>query len=67
LKLSFTVFISFIRYVYGWVSMDYWRMSLVKRDLEEPSKDRVWARRSHYPGELTFIPNPGRKFKDFFN
>jgi hypothetical protein len=45
--------------------MDYWRMSLVKRDLEEPSKDKTWARRSHYPGELTFIPNPGGYSRDF--
>jgi hypothetical protein len=50
-----------IRYVYGWVSMDYWRMTLVKRDLEEPSQDKVWARMAHYPGELNFIPNPGKK------
>jgi hypothetical protein len=41
--------------------MDYWRMTLVKRDLEEPSMDKVWARMAHYPGELNFIPNPGKK------
>ena len=30
------------RYIYGWVTIDYWRQTLVKRDLEDPSGDYTW-------------------------
>jgi len=46
------------RYIYGWVTIDYWRQTLVKRDLEDPSGDYTWFKPSHYPGEMFFIPNP---------
>ena len=46
------------RYIYGWVSIDYWRMTLVKRDLEDPAGNAKWFKPSHYPGEMWFLPNP---------
>ena len=52
------------RYGYGWVSIDYWRMSLVKKDLEDSLNDKTWSSRSHYPGESFFIPRPGAQAED---
>ena len=46
------------RYIYGWLEIDYWRITLIKRDLEDPSGDATWFKPSHYPGEMFFIPNP---------
>jgi len=46
------------RYVYGWVGIDYWRMTLIKKDLEDSSDAKTWSKASHYPGEMFFIPNP---------
>ena len=46
------------RYVYGWVSIDTWRMTLVKKDLVDSSNYKTWFTESHYPGEMFFIPNP---------
>ena len=33
-------------------------MTLVKRDLEDPSGNAKWFKPSHYPGEMWFIPHP---------
>jgi len=46
------------RYVYGWVTVDYWRNTLIKRDTENSNGDKSWFKPSHYPGEMFFIPNP---------
>ena len=46
------------RYVYGWVSIDTWRMTLVKKDLFDSSNYKTWFTESHYPGEMFFVPNP---------
>merc|ERR1711936_608575 len=46
------------RYTYGWVGIDYWRQTLVKKDLEDTTNYKMWSTESHYPGELFFIPNP---------
>ena len=44
------------RYCYGWVGIDYWRQSLVKKDLEG-TESKIWSVDSHYPGEMYFVPN----------
>ena len=62
------------RYVYGWVSIDWWRMYLVKKDLVDTTSYKTWSEtklnrnlslkycyrftESHYPGEMIFIANP---------
>jgi len=46
------------RYIYGWHAVDYWKNTLIKRDLENPAGDKTWFEPSHYPGEMFFIPNP---------
>ena len=46
------------RYAYGWVAIDYWRQTLVKKDLQDSTKYKMWSTESHYPGELFFIPDP---------
>merc|ERR1712203_250140 len=52
------------RYAYGWVSIDYWRQTLVKKDLEDTMNDKMWSQNSHYPGEVFFIPRPGAEAED---
>ena len=52
------------RYAYGWVGVDYWRMTLVKKDLEKPAECRTWSEPNHYPGELQFVPNPEGEEED---
>jgi len=52
------------RFAYGWVSIDYWRQTLVKKDLENSKNDKTWSRASHYPGEIFFIPNPDGVMED---
>ena len=52
------------RYAYGWASIDYWRQTLVKKDLEASENDKTWSVNSHYPGELWFIPRPGAQLED---
>ena len=52
------------RYVYGWVSIDYWRQTLVKKDLEDSRLDKTWSVASHYPGELFFVGRPGAEAED---
>jgi len=52
------------RYTYGWVSFDYWRITLVKKDLEDSMKDKTWHEDSHYPGEPFFVPRPGATKED---
>ena len=46
------------RYIYGWHAVDYWKNTLIKRDLDNPAGDKTWFEPSHYPGEMFFIPNP---------
>ena len=43
--------------------VDYFKQHLVKKDLETSSEDKTWFRPSHYPGEVFFIPNPGKSIK----
>lgn len=45
-------------FAFGWVSMDYWRNVLVKKDLCDSNNDKTWSRPSHYPGEMWFLPRP---------
>ena len=52
------------RYTYGWVSIDYWKEVLAKKDLEDSSNYKLWFTESHYPGELFFIPNPAGTEED---
>ena len=52
------------RYAYGWVSIDYWRTTLVKKDLEDSLNDKMWSVDSHYPGELFFVARPGSVEED---
>merc|ERR1711881_548077 len=52
------------RYAYGWASIDYWRQTLVKKDLEDTMNDKMWSQNSHYPGEVFFIPRPGAEAED---
>merc|ERR1712130_605124 len=52
------------RYAYGWVSIDYWRNTLVKKDLENSMNDKMWSEKSHYPGEMFFVPRPGAVEED---
>jgi len=51
-------------FAFGWVSMDYWRNVLVKKDLCDSNNDKTWSRPSHYPGEMMFIPRPGATEED---
>ena len=46
------------RYTYGWITIDYWRQTLIKRDSEDKNGDKFWFKPSHYPGEMYFVPNP---------
>ena len=48
------------QFVYGTASVDFWKQTLIKKDLEDSSKDKTWSKPSHYPGEMFFIPNPGK-------
>jgi len=52
------------RFAYGWVSIDYWRNTLVKKDLENSMNDKMWSENSHYPGEMFFVPRPGAVEED---
>merc|ERR1739838_236748 len=52
------------QFAYGWVSIDFWKQTLVKKDLVDSSKDKTWSKPSHYPGEMFFIPQPGGKSED---
>ena len=52
------------RYAYGWVGIDYWRQTLVKKDLEDSFQDKTWSHPSHYPGEVYFIPRPDGEDED---
>ena len=52
------------RFAYGWVSIDYWKQTLVKKDLEDSLNDKIWSRPSHYPGEAFFIPQPDGEAED---
>jgi len=52
------------RYTYGWVSIDYWRQTLVKKDLEDSRNDKTWSRNSHYSGEVFFVPRPDAEAED---
>ena len=40
------------------MGVDYWRQTLLKKDLENTANYATWFRESHYPGEVFFIPNP---------
>merc|ERR1712105_184486 len=52
------------RYVYGWISIDYWRLTLIKKDLDNSLNDKTWSVDSHYPGEMFFVPRPGAEKED---
>jgi len=52
------------RYTYGWVSVDYWKQTLVKKDLEDSLNDKTWSYPNHYSGEVFFIPRPDGEAED---
>ena len=52
------------RYAYGWMGVDYWRQTLLKKDLEDTDNYIKWFKESHYPGEMFFIPNPEGEAED---
>merc|ERR1719318_714715 len=52
------------RFAYGWISIDYWKQTLLKKDLENSMNDKTWSHPSHYPGEVFFIPRPGAEEED---
>jgi len=52
------------RYTYGWVSIDYWKQTLVKKDLEDSLNDKTWGLPNHYSGEVFFIPRPDGESED---
>ena len=45
--------------VYGWTAFDYSRMALVKKNVCDPSKDKVWYVENHYSSEMWFYETPG--------
>ena len=55
------------QFVYGLASIDFWKQTLIKKDLEDSSKDKTWSQPSHYPGEMFFIPKPGLHFDIYCN
>ena len=55
---------SMTRFAYGWAAIDYWRQSLVKKDLVDSMNDVTWSVDSHYPGEPFFIPDPEGRAED---
>jgi len=50
------------QFVFGLASIDYWKQTLIKKNLEDSGKDKTWSEASTYPGEMVFIPNPGKKY-----
>ena len=63
-RIMYTDVLLLYRYAYGWVGIDYWRMTLVKKDLERPENSKTWSEPNHYPGELQFIPDPEGEEED---
>ena len=49
---------------YGWSAMDYSRMALVKKNVCDSSKDKVFYIEDHYSSEMHFLPNPEKKSED---
>ena len=58
-KIISTFFLSFVQ-----VGLDYWRQTLVKKDLENSLNDLTWSEPSHYPAELFFVPDPAGQTED---
>ena len=50
--------------VYGWSAMDYSRMSLVKKNTCDSTKDKVFYIEDHYSSEMHFLPNPEKRSED---
>jgi len=50
--------------VYGWSAMDYSRMAMVKKNVCDSSKDKVFYIENHYSSEMHFLPNPKKKSED---
>ena len=44
--------------IYGWSSFDYSRTALVKKNVCDPTKDKVIYTENHYSSEMYFIANP---------
>merc|ERR1712179_279007 len=49
--------------VYGWVSIDYSIITIVKRNLCT-GEELTWHKRNHYPSEMTFVPDPNGQSED---
>ena len=61
---SILIWCNDIRYAYGWIGVDYWRQTLIKKDLEDLNNYNTWFKESHYPGEMYFISNPDGVMED---
>ena len=48
-------------FLYGWSAMDYSRHTLVKKNVCDSSRDKVWHLENHYSSEMHFLPNPDRR------
>jgi len=50
--------------VYGWSAMDYSRMALVKKNVCDSTKDKVYYLEDHYSSEMHFLANPKKRSED---
>ena len=50
--------------VYGWSAMDYSRMALVKKNVCDSTKDKVFYLEDHYSSEMHFLANPEKRSED---
>jgi len=50
--------------VYGWSAIDYSRMALVKKNVCDSQKDKVFYIENHYSSEMHFLPNPKKRTED---
>ena len=62
--IIFNLVTTMLRFAYGWIGVDMWRQTLIKKDLEHPKSYKTWFKESHYPGEMFFIPNPEGEEED---
>jgi len=50
--------------VYGWSALDYSRTALVKKNLCDSTKDKVFYLEDHYTSEMHFLPEPNKTSED---
>jgi len=51
-------------YLYGWSAFAYSRTALVKKNVCDSTKDKVWYKENHYSSEMHFLPNPAGRAED---